>query len=196
MRRFARIAVWTAVCLSAGACGRGSPREGKAAARLPRIPLIVRFEPPADGLLTDAQIDRYVRVRRAARGLSAAQGPPTPSPAQAPRRRSDEEAARAVGVDPEEFVWVRTRILEALVAIDTAQSKSAAEATYARTIASLREAARSVKDRETLRRVEEQIAGLERERGSLKAGDKPPAAVAANARRVASRRAEIEAAGL
>jgi hypothetical protein len=42
--------------------------------------------------------------------------------------------------------------------------------------------------------MEEQIAGLERERGSLKAGDKPPAALAANARRVASRRTEIEAA--
>jgi hypothetical protein len=170
------MAVWAAVCVSAGACGRASSRKAAPAAGLPGIPVIVRFQPPADGLLTDAQIDRYVRVRRAARG------------------RSDEEAARAVGVDPEEFGWVRTRIVEALVALDTSQLRVAAEATYGRTIASLREAARSVKDRETLRRMEEQIAGLERERGSLKAGDKPPAAIAANARRVASRRAEIESA--
>jgi hypothetical protein len=176
VHRFVRIAVWAAVCLSAGACGRASPRRGAAAAGLPRIPAIIRFQPPADGLLTDAQIERYVRVRRAARG------------------RSDEEAARAVGVDAEEFGWVRTRIVEALVALDTSQLRSASEATYARTIGSLKESARSVKDRETLRRMEEQIAALERERGSLKAGDKPPAAVAANARRVASRRAEIEAA--
>lgn len=174
MHRLPRIAVWAAICLSAGACERAAPRKGASAPGLPRLPVIVRFRPPADGLLTDAQIDRYVRVRRAARG------------------RSDEEAARAVGVDPEEFGWVRTRIVEALVALDTSQLRTASEATYTRTIVSLREAARSVKDRETLRRMEEQIAGLERERGSLKAGDKPPTAVAANARRVASRRAEIE----
>lgn len=214
MHRFARVVVWAAVCLSAVACERASPRKGTAAAGLPRIPAIIRFQPPADGLLTDAQIDRYVRVRRAARALAGIQGSPTrsvgevprergrpqgPSPGpleQTPKLRSDEEAARAVGVDPEEFVWARTRIVEALVALDTSQVRSAAEATYARTIASLREAAGTVKDRETLRRMEEQIAGLERERGMLKASDKPPVPVAANARRVASRRAEIEAAGL
>jgi hypothetical protein len=189
------MAVWAVVCVSPVACGRASPRKGTAAAGLPRIPVIVRFQPPADGLLTDAQIDRYVRVRRAARGLGGTQGPPTKPLERTRELRSDEETARAVGVDPEEFVWVRTRIVEALVALDTSQLKSTAEATYARTIASLREASRSVKDRETLHRMEEQIAGLERERGTLKAGDKPPAAVAANARRVASRRTEIEALG-
>ena len=178
MRRLARIALRIAVCLSlsAGACWRDTPRKGVRAAGLPRVPVVVRFQPPTDGLLTDAQIDRYIRVRRAARG------------------RSDQEAARAVGVDPEEFGWVRARIVEALVALDTSQLRSAAEATYARTIASLKEASKSVKDPETLRRMEEQIAGLERERGGLKAGDKPPASVAANARRVGARRAEIEAA--
>ena len=189
------MAVWAAVCVSPVACGRASPRKGTAAAGLPRIPAITRFQPPADGLLTDAQIDRYARVRRAARGLGGTRGPPTKPLQQTPKLRSDGEAARVVGVDPEEFGWARTRIVEALVALETSQLKNGAEATYARTIAALREAARSVKDRETLRRMEEQIAGLERERATLKAGDKPPAAVAANARRVASRRAEIEALG-
>lgn len=174
MNRLAGIAFLTAVSLPGLACGRASPRKESPAAGLPRLPVIVRFQPPADGLLSEAQIDRYIRVRRAARG------------------RSGEEAARAVGVDPEEFGWVRARIVEALVALDTSQLRSAAEATYTRTIASLRESAGSVKDKETLRRMEEQIAGLERERGSLKGGDKPPTAVAANARRVAARRAEIE----
>src|SRR5512141_1841349 len=112
------MAVWVAVCVSPVACGRASPRKGTATAGLPRIPVIIRFQPPADGLLTDAQIDRFVRVSRAARG------------------RSGEEAARAVGVDPEEFGWVRARIVEALVALDTSQLRSSAEATYTRTIAS------------------------------------------------------------
>ena len=176
MNRLAWIAVWAAVALVAGACKRATPGKGTSEAGVARLPVIIRFEPPADGLLTDAQIDRFVRVGRAARGRSA------------------EEAARAVGVDPEEFGWVRARIVEALVALDTSQLRSSAEATYARTIASLRESAKSVKDRETLHRMEEQIAGLERERGSLKTGDKLPAAVASNARLVASRRTEIEAA--
>ena len=141
---------------------------------LPGIRAVIRFRPPADGLLTEGQIDRYIRVRRAARG------------------RSEEEAARAVGVDPEELAWVRSRVVEALVSLDTAQVRSAADGTYARTIAAVREAGKSVKDRETLRRLNEQIALLERERASLKAPEAPPAAVAANARRVAARRADLE----
>jgi hypothetical protein len=99
-----------------------------------------------------------------------------------------------VGVHPEEFAWVRSRVVEALVLLDTAQVRSGAEATYARTIASLKEAARSVKDRETLRRLNEQVNLLERERANLKAPEAPPAAVAANARRLALRRADLEAA--
>jgi hypothetical protein len=125
-------------------------------------------------MLTEGQLDRYVRVRRAARG------------------RSEQEAARAVGVDPEEFAWVRARVVEALVFLDTAQVRSAADGTYARTIAAVREAAKSVKDRETQRRLNDQAALLERERASLKPPETPPAALAANARRVAARRADLE----
>ena len=168
-------AFWTALCLVS--CGRGSPatrsEPGKAAG-VPGLPAITRFRPPADGLLTDTHVERYIRVRRAARG------------------RLEEEAARAVGVDPEEFAWVRARVVEALVFLDTSQVRTGAEATYARTITSLKEAARNVKDRETLRRMNEQIASLERERANLKPPEAPPPAVAANARRVAPRRADFE----
>jgi hypothetical protein len=141
---------------------------------LPGLQPVLRFRPPADGQLTEGQLDRYIRVRRAARG------------------RSEEETARAVGVDPEELAWVRSRVVEALVSLDTAQVRSAADGTYARTIAAVREASRSVKDGETRRRLNEQVALLERERASLKPPEAPPAAVAANARRVAPRRADLE----
>jgi hypothetical protein len=112
---------------------------------------------------------------------------------RAARGRSEEEAARAVGADPEELAWVRSRVVEALVFLDTAQVRSASEGTYTRTIAAVKEAVKSVKDRETLRRLNEQIAQLERERASLKPPEAPPA-VAANARRVATRRADVETA--
>jgi len=172
-----RSAAGTALCLLAIACGSPAPKGEAPKAVLPGIRPVLRFRPPADGLLTDGQLDRYVRVRRATRG------------------RSEEEAARAVGVDPEELAWVRARVVEALVFLDTVQVRGAAEGTYARTIAAVREAAKSVKNPETLRRLNEQIALLERERASLKSPEAPSAAVAANARRVAARRADLETTG-
>ena len=174
MDRFARAAAAAALCLLAFACGIPSPKGEAPKVVLPRIAALKRFRPPADGLLTEGQLDRYVRARRAARG------------------RSEQQAARAVGVDPEELVWVRSRLVEALVFLDTAQVRSAAEGTYARTIAALREATKSVKDRQTLRRMNEQITLLERERASLKPPEAPSAAIAANARRVAPRRPDLE----
>ena len=176
MNRRATALLGTALCLAVAACGKPEAKKAPQAPAVPRIPAVARFRPPADGILTDAQIDRYLRVRRAARG------------------RSEEEAARAVGADPEESGWVRARVVEALVFLDTAQVRTAADATYARTIASVREATKSVKDRETLRKMEEQIAGLERARASPRPPEVPPPAVAANARKLAPRRAELDAA--
>ena len=175
MRRFATTLVSVALCASAWGC-RPSSAKGVAAPTIPGLPPVVRFRPPADGIVTEAQLNRYLRIHRAARG------------------RSDDEAARAMGVDPEEAAWVRARVLEALVYLDTSQVRTAAEATYTRTIAALREASRSAKDPQTLRRLEEQIAGLERERAGLKT-EPPPGPVAANAKRIAPRRAEFEPPG-
>jgi hypothetical protein len=135
---------------------------------------VFRFRPPPDGLLTKTRLDLYIRVRRAARG------------------RSDEEAARAVGIDPEEFTWVRARVVEALVALDTRRVRAASEETYARTILALNETRKNVKDRETLRTLDEQLAGLEKERASWRPLEPVPPAVGANSAIVAARRAEID----
>lgn len=133
-----------------------------------------RFLPPGDRLLTEVQIDRYIRVRRAAKG------------------RSDQEVARAVGVDPEEFAWARARVVEAMIVLDAQRVRVASDETYARTIASLKETRKSVKDPQTLRTLDEQIAALEREKASLRQLDSSPPNIVANARRVMARRAEIE----
>ena len=168
-------ATLTAFCtLVSVSCGRETSKAERKSS-LPAAPAIVRFQPPADGLLTSAHIDHYIRVRRASRG------------------RTDDEAASAVSVDPEEYAWARARILEAIVSLETSQVRGAAEGTYSRTIASLKEASRGAKDAETRRKLEEQIAALERERSSLKAPDPVAPNVAANAKRVSSRRAEIQA---
>jgi hypothetical protein len=134
------------------------------------------FEPPIDRLLTHRHLDLYVKVRRAARD------------------RSESDAARALGVDPDEFAWVRARIVEALVALDETRVREASAETYVRTIASLRQTLKSVRDPQTARTIEAQIAGLERERAGMRRPESVPVDVAANARKVAERRAELEAA--
>jgi hypothetical protein len=168
-------AVVTGLSLAGSACRQAKPEppvvSGDPIGLLPR-----HFEPPADGLLTDRHLDLYQKVHRAARD------------------RSESDAARALGVDPDEFAWVRARIVEAFVALDATRVREASAQTYARAIASLRETLRSVRDPRTARTVESQIAALERERaGMVRRSDALPAALAANTRKVAPRRSELEA---
>jgi len=136
--------------------------------------LAPRFRAPAGGLLSEKDLDLYVKVRRAAKG------------------RSDADAARAVGANPDEFAWVRARVVEALVALDARRVARAAAETYARSLASLRQARTSVRDPETARAMDEEIAALERERAGLRREESLPQPVASNARLVGARRAEIE----
>ena len=164
-----------ALLLAAPACRQGKTRPPVVAGAPVRL-LPAHFEPPADGLLTDRHLDLYQKVRRAARD------------------RSESDAARALGVDPDEFAWVRARIVEALVALDASRVRDASAQTYTRAIASLRTTLKSVRDPRTSRTVEAQIAALERERAGMRPADPLPAALAANARKVAARRSELEAA--
>jgi hypothetical protein len=168
-----------ALILALASCGQ-DPREIRA---IPRtavaragagLPGRLRFQPPADGLLTDAQLDRYVKVRRATKG------------------RSDDEAAGAVGADPDEVAWVRARVDEALLEADRRRIRASADDVYGKTLASLRETRKSVKDEKDGRALDEQIAGLERERASLRKADAVPPSIVANAKRVLARRAELE----
>lgn len=136
------------------------------------------FSPPADGLLTDADLDLYLKVRRAAKG------------------RPDADAARAVGADPDRFTWIQARVVEALVALDARRIEEDAAETYGRTLASLRETRRSVRDAATANALDAKIAQLDRERTGLRRAETLPPRVAANSRRVASRQSEIAGASI
>ena len=176
-RPLAAAAILAAALLWAPSCGKDdAARRRVPLTAVARAGLQVRlgFQPPADGVLTAAQIDRYVRVRRAAKG------------------RPDPEAARAVGVDPDEFAWVRARVDEALLEADRRRIRAASDEVYAKTIAGLRETRKAVKDAREARGVDEQIAGLEKERAALRRPEEVPPSVMANSKRVAARRAEIE----
>ena len=175
LRRSVSLVLLAAVAtLVASACGREKPRPPAATGRVAGL-LSAHYQPPPDGLLTDRHLDLYGKVRRAARD------------------RSESDAARALGVDPDEFAWVRSRIVEALVALDSSRVRDASAQTYTHAIASLRETLRKVRDPKTARTMEAQIAALERERAGMRRSDPLPAALAANTRKVAARRAELEA---
>jgi hypothetical protein len=159
------------------ACGR-TERASADAVRAVRSRLEPRFEPPADSRLTGAQIDMYLRVRRAAAEAG-----------------SDGAAATRLGASPAEFDWVRARIFEALLALDSRRAMAASVESYGRAIATLREARRGAVNAASANRVEREIAAFERERQTLRRPDPLNAIVAANAARIEKRRSEIESAG-
>lgn len=168
-----------AALLSLPACGGPDAPSRAGIARVAReskarLARVQRFRPPADGLVTDAMLERYIRVRRGAKG------------------RPDGDTARAIGVDPDEAAWVRARVDEALIEVDGRRVRAASEEVYARTIASLRETRRSVKDAATARAIDDQIVGLERERATLRRPSTASASVAANARKVAAHRSDLD----
>ena len=175
MRPKGRAAALALVSALAAACRR-EDRPAAARPAASRIVLVQKFAPPSDGLVTDGQIDRFIAVRRAARG------------------RTEADAARALAVDPDEHAWVRARLLEALVALDEKRVRASSAETYSRTLARLHETRAAVKDPLTVRTIDEQIAALEKERAAWKKPEPSAPSVAANARRVEKRRAEIDAA--
>lgn len=133
-----------------------------------------RFRPPADGVMTEEQVERFIRVRRAAKG------------------RTDAESARALGIPPEELAWTRARIVEALVALDERRVRSASAEVYTKALAQLKASRTSVRNTDRARALDEQIAALERERASVRREESPSPVLARNMQRVAGRRAEIE----
>ena len=137
-----------------------------------------RFGAPADGLLTQAQVEMFLRVRRQVGSASVA------------------EAARGMGIDPAEFVWTRARIVEALGALDSARVVDAAIESNTRALAALRQARGATHDPKAMTRLDGEIAGIERQRASLRKADPLPPQLRRNAALVAPRRAEIESAGL
>jgi hypothetical protein len=163
--------------LPAAACRRLETRDLDAVRAL-RARALPRFRPPADGVFTAAQLDAFLRVRRAA------------------GNRTEAQAASALGADPVEIAWVRARIVEALLALEARQVTDAAFESYGGAIARLREARRSTRDPKTAARLDVEIAGLERERASLRKGEPPAPASLKNAARLAPRRAELLALGL
>jgi hypothetical protein len=122
--RVLRTAVLCAVVLTA--CARKEAEE-KTAGKKPREMTTAevmeqaaqaRYQPPADGRLTDQQVRMYLEVKRRARKAraEAPAAPATPA-APEPAATADLRAALELGYNPKELTWVQGRIQEAWIAL-------------------------------------------------------------------------------
>jgi hypothetical protein len=175
MKRRRLALLMAALAAAAPACRKLQTKELDAVRAL-RVAARPRYQPPADGLLTDAQIDMVVKVRKAA------------------GRRPASDVASEMGLDPAELAWARARITEALLALDAKQVANAVYDDYGSALARLRETRRTTRDPRASARLDSEIAALERERAALKRAD-PSTPASHNAARVAARRVELERVG-
>jgi hypothetical protein len=132
------------LALLCGGCGRADERatiearlRSRAAADVVREAAAARYEPPADGRLTEVQVRMFLEVRerecriREAAALAAQRGPRRVAPAAADEAAlsaaADLRAAQELHVNPKEYRWVRDRVQEA-------QAEAIAQALYQKMI--------------------------------------------------------------
>jgi hypothetical protein len=160
-RRFSRVvAVLGTVC-----AGCGSPDTGPGipvSAPLSRAETRDVYRPPADGRVTAAQVQMYLsildRVRLDLRGAR-----PTPAGDPLTTVPADVAAARARGVNVEEFLWVKERVLEADAAAMTARLNTSALVLLEKTLGDLKARRADAADEGSRKLLAEQTAQFEAE---------------------------------
>ena len=74
-----------------------------------------KYQPPADGRLTETQIRMYLEVKRLVRKIRAEE--PEKSGPQEPAATADLRAALELGYNPKELSWIQGRVQEAWIAL-------------------------------------------------------------------------------
>ncbi|MGZ5427446.1 MAG: hypothetical protein ACXWFS_00405 [Thermoanaerobaculia bacterium] len=120
------------------------------------------YRPPADGRVTAAQVEMFLsvldRVRLDLRGAR-----PTPGGDPLSSFSADVAAARARGVNVEEFLWVKERVLEAEAATMTARLNASALTLLEKTLADLKARRTDAADEGSRKLLAEQTAQFEAE---------------------------------
>ena len=199
---FFSIPLLASLALGAGGC-REAPSGGGAAweSRRPALTEREAYRLPADAILTPVQIEAFLKVRDATVRSYSPPGGRAPLEGEegisgATRARAAEmRAARQLAVPPEEYLWVRERILEAEAAAITAKLNADVLALLEKTLASLRNRRTSAPDEASKRLLDEQIASFEAEavRVRREAGEKEPEAIRANLKVLMPYRQKISA---
>jgi hypothetical protein len=185
--------------LAIALAGCGSPDAGPGApASAPLSGAAVTrdvYRPPADGKVTPAQVDAFLsvldRVRLDQRGAR-----PTPAADPLSSVPADVAAARARGLNVEEFLWVKERVLEAEAATMTARLNAAALAMLEKTLADLKERRADAADEGSRKLLDEQTAQFEAEAERVRRESKArePDVVRANVRTLEPYRTRLAAA--
>ncbi len=198
MRR-AEILVLLAAALGLAACGGSDAPTGMpASAPTPRASSSRDvYRPPADGRVTPQQVETYLGVLDRIR-LDRKAGK-TPEPGAADPLTAvpaDLAAARARGVNTEEFLWVKERVLEAEAAAMTARLNASVLAMLEKTLADLKARRAEAADEGSRRLIAEQIANFEAEADRVRreSREKEPDSVRANVRTLEPFRARLAAA--
>ena len=199
---FVTFPVVAALALGAGGC-REAPSGGNPdrEARRPALTEREAYRPPADAILTAAQIEAFLKVREATVRSASSPGGRTPLEGEegisgaTQARASEMRAARQLAVPPEEYLWVCERILEAEAAALTAKLNADVLALLEKTLASLRNRRPSAPDEASSQLLDEQIASFEAEavRVRREAGEKEPEAIRANLKVLGPYRQKISA---
>ncbi|MBL8113264.1 MAG: hypothetical protein JNK60_10290 [Acidobacteria bacterium] len=195
----ARFLVAFALALAAGACRRSetAPESLKAAA--PAFETRVdSYRPPADGRLVPRQIEKYIEVRTRAtqRAERALPEPPEQKGlgdalfATPP----DIEAARALGVNTEEYLWVKEKIHEAEGARLAAKLDADFIDLLTKNLATLAKRRAEAQDEPSRKLLSEQLATFENELARVKREQKElePEDVRANMRILEPFRARLQ----
>ncbi len=153
------------------------------------------YRPPADGRITPQQVETYlgvldrVRLDRKAGKEAASSDPLTTVPA-------DLAAARARGVNTEEYLWVKERVLEAEASAMTARLNASVLSMLEKTIADLKTRRAEAADDASRKLIGEQVANFEAEADRVRreAREKEPDSVRANVRTLEPFRPRLAAA--
>ena len=151
-------AIWLLPVVAAAACGGGEAPVARAPAAAPAERL---YRPPADGRLTERQVQAYLASLKA------------PRPAG---REPDEGVVFDGRPASDEYLWVREKVLEAEMRLDERAAARREAEIDRKTAEALRGAAAASTDPATRDSIAKQIAELEkraadREREARKSGD-------------------------
>lgn len=114
-----------------------------------------KYQPPADGRLTETQMRMYLEVKRRAREILAA----APE-GQEPDATADLRAALELGHNPKELGWVQERVLEAWIALRGQELDRKITESRTRMVHDLEEKLASATDPRQKAELEKQIAEI------------------------------------
>jgi len=181
-------AVALLAALLAGGCRDGAAGGGAPESRRTGDAERENYRPPADGILTAAQVEAFLKVREATARLLASPGGASPLEGEegisdaTQARAAEVRAARSLSVPVGEYFWVRERVLEAEAAAQTAKLNADVLALLEKTLGSLRERRASAADDDSRRLLDAQIASFEAEavRVRRESAEKEPDSIRAN----------------